>query len=163
VSIEPKSDGSKPQPTAQTLALQGFANTIVRGLLRTPLISRVVGRRLVVVYVVGRKSGRRFAVPVAYTKRGNALLIGTPFAWGRNLQNGEPVDLRLGGKRRVADVEVFADEAGVVEQYAVMATDNRAFANFNKIGFDSDGHPSPSDLHAAWVGGARAFRLTPRS
>src|SRR5215475_12435833 len=162
MSTKPQSDGSKPQPTAQTLALQGFANTIVRGLLRTPLISRAVGRRLVVVYVVGRKSGRRFVVPVAYTQHGDALLIGTPFAWGRNLRNGQPVDIRLRGKRRVADVEVFTDEEGVVEQYAVMSTDNRAFANFNKIGFDADGRPSASDLHAAWVGGARAFRLTPR-
>ena len=162
MASEQHAAGSNPQPTAQTLALQGFANTIVRGLLRTPGLSRVVGRRLVTVYVVGRKSGRRYAVPVAYTQQGEALLIGTPFAWGRNLRNGEPVDIRLKGRRRPADVEVFTDEAGVAEQYTAMSIDNPQFARFNKIRTDADGHANADDLHAAWVGGARAFRLIPR-
>jgi hypothetical protein len=43
-----------------------------------------------------------------------------------------------------------------------MARDNRQFAGFNQIGFDSHGEPNPADLHLAWAGGARAFRLTPR-
>jgi hypothetical protein len=162
MASEPHITGSSPQPTAQTLAVQGFANTIVRGLLRTPGLSRVVGRRLVTVYVVGRKSGRRYAVPVAYTQHGDALLIGTPFAWGRNLRTGEPVDVRLKGKRQPADVEVSTDEAGVAEQYEVMCTDNPQFARFNKIRIDPGGQVNADDLHAAWVGGARAFRLTPR-
>jgi hypothetical protein len=113
------------------------------------------------VYVVGRKSGRRYAVPVAYTRHDGVLLVGTPFAWGRNLRTGEPVELRLKGKRRWADIEVLTDEAGVVETYAAMARDNHQFAKFNQIGFDPAGTPNPDDLHAAWAGGARAFRLTP--
>jgi hypothetical protein len=87
--------------------------------------------------------------------------VGTPFAWGRNLRSGELVDIRLKGKRRAADVQVFSDEAGVVEQYAVMARDNHAFAKFNEIGLDEAGNPSAADLHLAWTAGARAFRLTP--
>jgi deazaflavin-dependent oxidoreductase (nitroreductase family) len=163
VTTEPqRSSRSTPQPTAQPLALQGFANVIIRGLLRAPLISRVMGQWLITVYVVGRKSGRRYSVPVAYTQHGSVLLIGTPFAWGRNLRTGEPVDIRLKGKRRPADVEVFTDEARVVEQFAQMSRDNRNFANFNKINIDADGRPDATDLHLAWVGGARAIRLTPR-
>ena len=162
MASEPNTAGSSPQPTAQTLAVQGFANTIVRGLLRTPGLSRIVGRRLVTVYVVGRKSGRHYAVPVAYTQKGDALLIGTPFPWGRNLRSGERVDIRLKGQRRPADVEVFTDEAGVAEQYTIMSIDNSQFARFNKIRIDPEGHVNAADLHAAWAGGARAFRLTPR-
>ena len=145
----------------QTLALQGLANRAVRGLLRTPLLSRAVGKYLITVYVVGRKSGKRYTIPVAYTRHDTVLLIGTPFGWGRNLRTGEPVDVRLKGKRRRADVEAITDEAGVVENFAIMSRDNRNFANFNKIGFDADGNPNPADLHRAWVNGARAFRLTP--
>jgi deazaflavin-dependent oxidoreductase (nitroreductase family) len=148
-------------PRAQTLAFQGLANRVVRGLLRTPLLCRVVGNRLITVYVVGRKSGRHYTVPIAYTHHEGVLLIGTPFAWGRNLRSGEPVDIRLKGKRRPADVQVFTDEAGVVEQYAVMARDNHNFAKFNKIGLDPAGNPSGSDLHLAWAAGARAVQLTP--
>jgi len=116
----------------------------------------------VTVYVVGRKSGRRYTVPVAYTTYGDSLLIGTPFAWGRNLRTGEPVEIRLKGKRRVADVQAFSDEPHVVEHYGRMARDNHAFANFNKIGLDAEGNPDPNDLHLAWAAGARAILLTPR-
>ena len=141
----------------QTLAAQGLVNRIVRGLLRTPLLSRVVGRRLVTVYVVGRKSGRRYTVPVAYTAHDGALLIGTPFGWGRNLRTGEPVTIRFKGRRRVADVQVLSAEADVVDAYATMARDNRNFAKFNQIGFDAAGNPKADDLHLAWAAGGRAF------
>ena len=147
---------------AQTLAAQGLVNRIVRGLLRTPLLCRAVGSRLVTVYVVGRKSGRHYAVPVAYTRRDGALLIGTPFGWGRNLRTGEPVSIRFKGRRRLADVQVLTDEADVVDAYAVMARDNHNFAKFNRITFDATGNPDPTDLHLAWAAGGRAFRLTLR-
>ncbi len=162
-SSNASADGpSSPSARAQTLAFQGLANRVVRGLLRTPLLCRVVGARLITIYVVGRKSGRRYAVPVAYTRHDGDLLVGTPFTWGRNLRTGEAVDIRLKGKRRRADVAVVTGEVGVVEEYAVMARDNRQFAKFNKISVDRAGEPDPADLHLAWAAGARAFRFTPR-
>ncbi len=154
--------GALPDPRAQTLAMQGVANRVVRGLLRTPLLSRVVGGKLVTLYIVGRKSGRRYTIPVAYTRQGDDLLIGTPFGWGRNLRTGEPVQVRLKGRLRQADVRAYSDEAGVTSAYAAMCRDNRQFAKFNKVGFDAAGNPEPEDLHLAWMAGARAFRLTPR-
>jgi len=144
------------------MAFQGLANWFVRGLLRAPLMSRAAGNRLITLYVVGRRSGKRYAVPVAYTRHEGVLLIGSPFAWGRNLRTGEPVEVRFKGRRRLADVQVLTDEASVVEGYAVMARDNRNFARFNKIRLDGHGDPDPTDLHLAWAAGARAFRLTLR-
>jgi deazaflavin-dependent oxidoreductase (nitroreductase family) len=145
------------------MAMQGAANRVIRGLLRTPLLCRVVGNWLMTIYVVGRKSGRRYPVPVAYARHNGCLVVGTPFGWGRNLRSGEPVQIRLKGRRRTADVQVIIDEAGVVQNYAIMARGNRQFAKFNKIGFDETGNPNPTDLHLAWAAGARAFRFTPRS
>ncbi|MCW2540100.1 MAG: hypothetical protein JWN95_1825 [Frankiales bacterium] len=147
---------------AQTLAWQSMANRIVRGLLRTPLICRVVGNRLVTVYVVGRKSGRRYTIPVAYLSYDGTLLIGTPFGWGRNLRTGEPVDIRFKGKRQTVEVEVVSAAAGVIELYGAMARKNRQFAKFNKIGVGPTGEPDPTDLRQAWAAGARAIRLTLR-
>jgi hypothetical protein len=159
----PAPDG---QPTsavrAQILPLQGLVNRVIRGLLRSPLLCRLVGRRLITVYLVGRKSGRRYAVPVACTRRNGTLLVGTQFAWARNLRTGEPVHIRLAGKRRSADVQVVADETGLVEHFASMARDNHQFARFNKIGLDQRGDPRPGDLHLAWAAGARVALLTPR-
>ena len=152
----------RPTPRAQTMALQNLGNRIVRGLLRTPLVSRLAGGRLVTLYVVGRKSGRQYTVPVAYTRSDDDLLIGTPFGWGRNLRTGEPVAIRLKGRRRLADVVVLADERSVTDAYAVMCSDNHTFAKFNRIGLDAAGNPDQTDLRLAWSAGARAFRLTPR-
>src|ERR1700751_915132 len=152
-----------PTPRVQVMTLQRLSNAIIRGLLRTPLISHAVGSRLVTLYIVGRKSGRRYTIPVAYTRHEGDLLIGTPFGWGRNLRTGEPVTIRFKGRRRLADVLVLAGEQGVADAYAVRARDNHAFAKFNDIGFDSAGNPVPADLRLAWTAGARAFRLTPRS
>src|SRR6478752_8896333 len=161
-SNAPADGPSSPSARAQTLAFQGLANRVVRGLLRTPLLCRVVGARLITIYVVGRKSGRRYAVPVAYTRHDGDLLVGTPFGWVRNLRTGEPVDIRLKGRRCAAGVEVIADETGVVEAYEILARDNHNFAKFNKIGIDGAGNPDPTDLHLAWSAGARAVRLTLR-
>ena len=147
---------------ARTLAWQGLANAIVRGLLRVPLVSRGVGKRLITLYVVGRKSGKRYTVPVAYTRHEGALLIGTPFGWGRNLRTGVPVQVRYQGKLRSAEVLAHTDEESVVRDYAVMARDNHNFANFNKIRLDEHGDPDPGDLRLAWAAGARSFRLTLR-
>jgi hypothetical protein len=147
---------------SQTLPTQGLVNQIVRGLLHAPGLSKVVGSRLLTVYVTGRKSGRHYILPVAYTRHDGALLIGTGFAWGRNLRTGEPVEILLQGKKRLADVQVFKDEAEVAKAYTVICKDNHNFAQFNKISIGPDGEPDPDDLHAAWAAGARAFRLTPR-
>lgn len=155
-------DARVPEARARTLRVQRLVNRLVRGLLRTPLVCRVVGRRLITVYVVGRKTGRRYTVPVAYIPDEGALLIGTPFGWARNLRTGEPVDVRLQGRRRSADVRVVTDEPGVVAAYGLMASRNRQFAAFNRIGLDAAGQPDPVDLHLAWAAGARAIRLTPR-
>ncbi|HEY2193974.1 MAG TPA: hypothetical protein VGH76_16995 [Actinomycetospora sp.] len=153
---------TSPTGRAHTLPLQSVVNRVVRTVLHVPVLNRVVGARLVVIEVVGRRSGTRYEVPVAYIRDGADLLVGTPFAWGRNLRSGEPVTILLQGRRRSADVEAITDEPGVTEAYATMARDNRRFADFNGIGFDDDGRPDPADLHLAWANGARAFRLTPR-
>jgi hypothetical protein len=153
-----KAASSKPQ----TMTGQALLNRVMLGMLSTPLVSRGIGRRLVTLYVVGRKTGRRFTIPVAYTRQGEDLLVGTPFGWGRNLRTGEPLEIRLKGKRRLADVEAFSDEPGVTRLYTIICRDNKAFAGLNKVGMGPDGEPRPQDLHAAWANGARAFRIRPR-
>jgi len=162
MSDDPSRTAPTQPPRASTLRLQGLVNRLVRGLLAVPLVARGIGSRLVTLYVVGRTSGRRMTVPVAYTRHEGGLLIGTPFAWGRNLRTGEPIEVRYKGRRRSADVQVFTSEEDVVARYAIIAEDNRNFASFNKIGFDAAGSPDPDDLRLAWQAGARAMVLTLR-
>ena len=90
-------------PAVPAMHAQGLVNLAVRGLLRTPGLSRIIGSRLVTLYVAGRQSGRRYTVPVSYLAHGDDLLIGTSSGWARNLRTGEPVAFRFKGKiRRVA-------------------------------------------------------------
>lgn len=145
--------------TARTLPVQAAVNRVVRLVLRLPILSRVAGRRLVTVYVVGHKTARHYAVPVAYTLCDGSLLVASQFAWIRNLRSGEPVEIRLAGKRRLVDVEVLTDEAAVVEHLATMARDNHQFARFNGIGLDPRGNAVPEDLRLAWAAGARVAVL----
>jgi deazaflavin-dependent oxidoreductase (nitroreductase family) len=147
---------------AQVMPVQKAANRVVGALLRTPGISSGMGRRLLIINVTGRKSGKRYSVPVAYTQHEGSLLVGTPFTWARNMRTGDPVEVILRGRRRQADVQVISDEDGVVAAYAVICRDNRQFAKFNHIGLDAGGAPVHADLHAAWTHGARAYRLSPR-
>jgi deazaflavin-dependent oxidoreductase (nitroreductase family) len=153
---------TKTGPTRITInPVQKFFNKLVLSLLATPGVSKGIGARLLTVYAVGRKTGRAYTVPVAYTTFEDALVIGTPFGWAKNLRTGEPVWIRLKGKKIQADVEAFTDEENVTRLFAALCTNGGAFASFNKIRM-SGGVPNPSDLHDAWADGSRAFRLTPR-
>ena len=105
-------------PAVRTLRAQGLVNLVVRGLLRTPGLSRIIGSRLVTLYVAGRKSGRRYTVPVSYLAHGDDLLIGTSSGWARNLRTGEPLTFRFKGKTSLADVQTLTAEPNVVTAYA---------------------------------------------
>src|ERR1035437_9956009 len=96
VTSEPSNPSVDGQPApgvrAQTLALQGLVNPMVRGLLRTPLLCRVVGNRLLCLHRGAPSPGPHPPPPPPPPRHDGTLLIGTPFAWGRNLHTGEPVD-----------------------------------------------------------------------
>ncbi|WP_250002844.1 hypothetical protein [Actinoplanes sp. M2I2] len=146
----------------RTMAAQGVVNVIARGLLRTPVLARGIGRSLITLYVIGRRSGKRYSIPVAYVRHDGTLLIGTPFAWARNLRTGDQLEVCHLGKIKTAGVRVHAAEDEVVADYAVLARANHSFARFNKIGLDAGGNPNVDDLNRAWRNGARAIRLTLR-
>jgi hypothetical protein len=150
-----------PAPANRTMRAQRLVNLLVRGLLRTPGLSRIIGARLVTLYVVGRRSRQRYPVPVAYLAQGDDLLIGTSSGWVRNLRTGEPVAIRLRGRHCRADVRIHTAESEVVPAYADMARANPTFASFNGIRLGEDGEPNRDDLRSAWQSGARALRLTP--
>ena len=71
------------------------------GLLRSPLHGLASGR-IVLLAFTGRRSGRRFAVPVSYLHYGGDILgftSGGWSAWWKNLRGGAPVKARVRGRR----------------------------------------------------------------
>jgi deazaflavin-dependent oxidoreductase (nitroreductase family) len=152
---QPTTTGPKP-----ISRYQGALNRVIRVLLRTPLLARGIGTKLLTIEIVGRKSGKTYRIPVAYTPHENALIVGTRVRpWQRNLRPDEPVTIRLRGAKRLADVTVHTGEQDVMQLYDIVARDNHVNAANNGIGFDPDGTPNRADLYQTWRSGGVVLEL----
>lgn len=66
-------------------------------ILRSPLHPIMSGRYAIIEFT-GRKSGRRYATPIAYVRDGDRVLLSTDSPWWRNVAGGAPVRLHLRGR-----------------------------------------------------------------
>ena len=80
-------------------------NRAVAPLLDAPVVGPILGRSMVVISYQGRRSGRTFSLPVAYTRKGDEVSIGVAMpdkkSWWRNFApDGHAVSLELDGVER---------------------------------------------------------------
>jgi hypothetical protein len=100
--------------------LVGIVNKFFVGLINAPLLGGIVGRGLVVIRYVGRRSGTTFEIPVGYRRSGDELTINVaaPDAknWWRNfLGEGGPITLlNLDGIDRTGHAVANRDAKGRV-------------------------------------------------
>lgn len=73
-------------------------NPLMRALLRTPFGARRVGRQLLLLVYTGRRSGRRYTIPVGYARAGDVVYLFTHSPWWRNLAGGADVDVLVQGR-----------------------------------------------------------------
>lgn len=144
------------------MKLQQWLNLVVRGILATPLLNGVIANRILVIDIEGRKTGRRYRIPVGYTPSPWGLLVGTAGSWRRNLVDGKPVGLIVRRKRLTADVEVITDENPCAERYRLILQHNPVHGRYTGIRADSDGGPVRDDLRAALRRGIAVVQLVPR-
>ncbi|GAB0106510.1 nitroreductase/quinone reductase family protein [Nocardia sp. JMUB6875] len=154
---------SKPVTTTPNPAAtpkQERLNAVMRWVLRSPL-HRVVSGKLLIVTVVGRRTGRVYDNPVAYVEHEGTLLIGTAAKWRRNLKPDEPVRITL--RRRVieADWAVITDVDEAAELYRVILTHNPTHGKYAGISLNSDGSVNREELAAAFAKGTAVVRLWP--
>jgi hypothetical protein len=75
-------------------------NPAIAWILRSPLHA-LLDRGLLLLTVTGRRTGRRYAIPVGYQRRGDRLAVLVSRArrkqWWRNFREPAPVALRLRG------------------------------------------------------------------
>jgi hypothetical protein len=107
----PPPGGQPASARARTLPLQPLVNRVIRGLLRTPLLCRLAGRRLITVYLAGRNRAALRHPGRLHSPQPNPAGRQPVRLGARNLHSGEPVHIRLAGQRRPADVQVVADQA----------------------------------------------------
>lgn len=79
------------------LVLVRVMNPIMRVILRSPL-GRII-RPIALLEFTGRRSGRRFLVPVGWHEIDSGCVVFTPAPWRVNFRNGIPVTVRFRGRR----------------------------------------------------------------
>jgi hypothetical protein len=98
----------------------GIVNKGFVGLINAPVIGRFVGRGLVVIRYVGRRSRQAFEIPVGYRRSGDTLTINVAAPdsknWWRNfLGEGGPITLlNLDGADSTGHAVANRDEKGRV-------------------------------------------------
>ncbi len=144
------------------LRTQALVDAMMRTLLRTPLLHRLLSAKLLIITVIGRKSGREYVNPVGYAEHDGQLLIGTAAGWRRNLREGEPVRITWRGRSVDADWEVVSGEERLVEPYRIILSHNPTHGRFAGIALDSDGRVIREQLRRAVERGTVVVRLRPR-
>ena len=101
------------------------ANSVIRPLVASPRWGGLVGRWMTVITYTGRRSGRTFSIPVAYSRRGDDLTIRVEWPdrkkWWRNfLGDGGPLVARLDGVDRSGHAVAIRDDKGQVTVSVVL-------------------------------------------
>jgi deazaflavin-dependent oxidoreductase (nitroreductase family) len=99
--------------------LLGAWNPIMKRLLTSPL-HWPLSRWFAVIEWTGRKSGNRYATPVAYLSRDNETWLTTGDRWWRNLAERPNVRIWVRGARRDGLAEPVVDQAESVRLHATM-------------------------------------------
>jgi deazaflavin-dependent oxidoreductase (nitroreductase family) len=108
-----------------------------------------LGRRLMLVHTVGRKTSKHYRQPVSYVRAEDVLLTPGGGRWTRNLGDGEPVRIRVRGRDRTVAPELVDDPDEVHRLLAVMSKANPALRRFVRIPSDAAGHFDRAALDAA--------------
>jgi F420H(2)-dependent quinone reductase len=145
-----------PRRQLQSRAMNA-ANVVMRAVLGLP-VATPLGKRLMLAYVVGRRTGRIYRQPVSYVRDGDALLTPGGGRWKLNLRPGERVRLRLRGRDVMARAELIGDPDEVDRLLGVIYAANRAASSFVGIARGPDGRLNPEQLGAAVAHGFRIVR-----
>jgi hypothetical protein len=98
-------------------------NPIMAGLLRSPL-HRLLSNSLMLLSFQGRKTGKRYRIPVGYVEQGNRLFLFSHSAWAKNFRSETPVSLRLRGVARQGRATLTEDPATIGNMVRLMVERN---------------------------------------
>ncbi len=157
---EPQTEARRPVARDNSAPGQRRLNRVIRALLHSPLHG-LMSRRLTLLYVTGRKTGTRYAVPTAYTDHAGQVLLASAGSWVRNLRGGEPVELRHHGRRIRATAEIATDRDRAYQIALALLPPNPILRNFCKVGLDAAGRPKQDEFDAARTRGVEFIALHP--
>jgi deazaflavin-dependent oxidoreductase (nitroreductase family) len=133
-------------------------NPFMRFMLRRPI--RRMQEQLLLLSFTGRRSGKRYTIPLSYTEEDDgSLLVPGGGAWKRNLQPGRPVAVRLRGADRVADPELILDPDEIERLLPRMYAGNSRVESFVGVPIGPNGKPDRPRLEQAIGEGFAIVRL----
>jgi hypothetical protein len=135
----------------------GIVNVPMRIVLGLP-VATPLGKRLMLAFIVGRKTGTTYRQPMSYIRDGNTLLTPGGGRWTLNLQDGQPVRLRMRGHDLYARPELVGDIDEVDRLLSVILKDNPGAGSFVRIPNSPDGGFDRAGLQTALDYGFRIVR-----
>ena len=150
---------SVPPPT-----LVKMGNPLVRLLLGSPLHGMLDDSYLV-LHLSGRKTGRRYDIPVGYVDMGGKLTVVTVAKWRVNLRGGADVSVMLRGCLRPMHALLEENPASVAVSYQAMIDRIGWKKAQRQLGISLPGGRVPTVLElndAAHEYGWSVITLTPR-
>jgi hypothetical protein len=92
------------------VSLLHAANPVVRLLLRIPLAGFLC-KQVMVVNVTGRRTGRRYSIPLSAHRIDGDLYAMSSAPWKHDFRGGAPADVLLGGKTTRMRGDLIEDRA----------------------------------------------------
>jgi len=127
-----------------------YVNELVKVILRSPLHGLLSKHRMLLTFT-GRKSGKRYTVPLSYVQEGETIFCITGHAsWWRNLRGDVPVSVMLQGQAHTGMAQAIFDESAVIMQglqkllHAIPSD-----AKYHAVKLDCNGHPDAEDMAQA--------------
>lgn len=105
------------EPAHPPAAMMRVSNPVMRGLLRSPVGGRM-RRQFMVLRFFGRRTGRRYDVPVVAHRLDGELYALTDAAWRNNFRGGADVEVTLDGHVTRMRGQLLDDPEAVAPLYA---------------------------------------------
>lgn len=122
------------------MANMGLLNQVPKAILRSPLHT-MMSRRFLLLSFQGRKTGRRYDLPLAYLPRHGEVIMTTDSGWWRNLRGGRPVQLRLAGRQVTGTAWAVKDEAEVEAALRDLVASQPSYPRLAGMHSNADGTP----------------------
>ncbi len=116
-------------------------NPIITFLLRSPLHG-FVDKGILLINYTGKKSRKKYTVPVSYLKDGDDYLVTSlrKRTWWRNFIGGDQVTLRVKGRKVPAVAVAVTDIQEVAKELATYLENQSFVASYLKIDIDENGY-----------------------
>jgi deazaflavin-dependent oxidoreductase (nitroreductase family) len=121
---------------------QRLYNPIVVFLLHSPLHS-LMDKSTVLITFTGRKSGKRYTIPVSYVRDGDTLTMISQreHTWWKNLRGGAQITLYKEGHTSKASGEVFTDAETVANKLLLFLQKFPGYQRLIHIKLNPNGQP----------------------